>query len=60
MSGEIVDNGGGGSGGGSTAIQRVEAINAVTHPTMHRSSPANKALSGPKCQQCKIETPCFK
>lgn len=36
----------------ATGVEWVEARNATEHPTVHRTVPQNKELSGPKCQPC--------
>lgn len=38
-----------GGGRGVTGIYWVEAREAAKHPTMHRTAPNKKELSGPKC-----------
>lgn len=35
--------------GDATGIQRVEASDDAKHPPVHRTTPQNKELSGPKC-----------
>lgn len=38
-------------GVGATGIYCVEARGTAKHPTVQRTAPCNKELSGPKCQQ---------
>ena len=37
---------------GTTGISWVEARDSAKHPIIHRTTPHNKELSGPRCQQC--------